>query len=400
MSTLGSRIKSLRKRKKKTLSELAGTKLSKGMLSLIENDKAQPSMESLAYIAANLDVEVNELLETISITDVRDTLKEIINDFQRENYKKVIAFSENMINQKLPISYESAKLMELYGKSCYRLKKEFRGILNDSEQMYLILNLFNEAAKINIFVLKTKLVEKEYISALELLYQKKEYFRNRGAQLDIMHELDFTYYELVLLFALGKYKHALEKLQEAILLSKKNNIFYHIEDLYRIACYSAMLERKESDMNYYLKKLALLGDFLDSKEAHSSVLLISAHYHIEITEEFDIALKKLEKFYNLNKGEGKKYYVMEKGKALYGKKEYNKALEYLLKFGDIPEESHPLDLAIMYTVDAYISRCYYKIGKEKLAATHAYKALANIEKIPFTPYKQFIEETFTIINRV
>ena len=36
------------------------------MLSLIENNKANPSMESLNYIAERLNVDVTELLEEIS----------------------------------------------------------------------------------------------------------------------------------------------------------------------------------------------------------------------------------------------------------------------------------------------------------------------------------------------
>ena len=51
MSTLGERIRTLRKQQKMTLEALAGTELTKGMLSLIENNKANPSMESLNYIA-------------------------------------------------------------------------------------------------------------------------------------------------------------------------------------------------------------------------------------------------------------------------------------------------------------------------------------------------------------
>ena len=54
MDTLGLRIRQLRKEQKLTLEALAGNKLTKGMLSLIENGKAQPSMESLSYIAERL----------------------------------------------------------------------------------------------------------------------------------------------------------------------------------------------------------------------------------------------------------------------------------------------------------------------------------------------------------
>lgn len=42
MNSLGARIRKLRKEKKLTLEALAGDRLTKGMLSQIENEKAKP----------------------------------------------------------------------------------------------------------------------------------------------------------------------------------------------------------------------------------------------------------------------------------------------------------------------------------------------------------------------
>ena len=64
----------LRKQQKFTLETLAGSELTKGMLSLIENNKANPSMESLTYIAKRLGVEVSELLEEVSSQELREVL--------------------------------------------------------------------------------------------------------------------------------------------------------------------------------------------------------------------------------------------------------------------------------------------------------------------------------------
>ena len=74
IETLGERIRKLRKQQKLTLEALAGNELTKGMLSLIENNKANPSMESLTYIAKRLGVEVSELLEEVSTQELREVL--------------------------------------------------------------------------------------------------------------------------------------------------------------------------------------------------------------------------------------------------------------------------------------------------------------------------------------
>ncbi|WP_271401038.1 helix-turn-helix domain-containing protein [Salinicoccus roseus] len=59
--TLGKRIRQLRKERNMTLVDLAGGKITKGMLSLIENDKSQPSMTTLSHIAKKLDVSIGYL---------------------------------------------------------------------------------------------------------------------------------------------------------------------------------------------------------------------------------------------------------------------------------------------------------------------------------------------------
>ena len=77
IETLGERIRKLRKQQKFTLEALAGSELTKGMLSLIENNKANPSMESLTYIAKRLGVEVSELLEEVSSRELREVLAQV-----------------------------------------------------------------------------------------------------------------------------------------------------------------------------------------------------------------------------------------------------------------------------------------------------------------------------------
>lgn len=59
MATLGEKIKALRKEKRLTQTELAGSELTKSMLSQIENGKATPSMKTLQYLASKLECEAS-----------------------------------------------------------------------------------------------------------------------------------------------------------------------------------------------------------------------------------------------------------------------------------------------------------------------------------------------------
>ena len=59
---LGEKIKALRTAKLMTQSELAGNEITRNMLSRIENGAAQPSLDTLKYIAAKLNVSAGFLL--------------------------------------------------------------------------------------------------------------------------------------------------------------------------------------------------------------------------------------------------------------------------------------------------------------------------------------------------
>ena len=54
--TLGEKIRSARIERGMTQKELVGDQITRNMLSRIENDSAMPSMRTLEYIAARLDL--------------------------------------------------------------------------------------------------------------------------------------------------------------------------------------------------------------------------------------------------------------------------------------------------------------------------------------------------------
>ena len=60
--SIGEKIKKLRSAKLMTEADLAGSEITRNMLSQIENDVAQPSMNTIRYIAARLNVSPGFLL--------------------------------------------------------------------------------------------------------------------------------------------------------------------------------------------------------------------------------------------------------------------------------------------------------------------------------------------------
>ena len=75
MHSLGEKIKARRKELRLTLKELAGSDFSYSLLSQIENNKANPSMETLHKLASKLDIPISALLNNQNYVDYKSLLK-------------------------------------------------------------------------------------------------------------------------------------------------------------------------------------------------------------------------------------------------------------------------------------------------------------------------------------
>ena len=92
-NSLGNKIKLLRKQKGMTQAELVGKKITRNMLSCIESGKANPSLETLEYIAERLGTSLPRLLsdETCELPlEKNEKLDSIYRAYIGKNYKACI----------------------------------------------------------------------------------------------------------------------------------------------------------------------------------------------------------------------------------------------------------------------------------------------------------------------
>lgn len=403
METLGERIRKLRKEKGLTLQALAGSEMTKGMLSLIENNKANPSMESLSYIAQQLEVDRNELLEEVPTTELRGLLQEVeklykeelreLNDF-KPIIEKIAPYAD-----KLPYRYESARLLEIYSRCQYYAKmSDWQKALEKSEEMYEGLHLVNNSADVHMFRAMMKFNEHKYAESLEMLQGSRRSFEKRNAVLDSLKKLDFDFLEAILYFALGKNDEAVNLMDEAIEYSKEHQIFYRINDLYRVMGFHAILTGNREKKEYYVHKLRLFADFSDDDKIESTLDLLEAHDLNSFVHDHKKAEILIDR--NLEKYEGDDHhqFYLEKGKALYGQGKLDEALTWLKRHRTSDFLHHPYDLAMNYEKDAYMALIYEAQGKHSLAKKHAKTAKELIEPMPDLPYKQFILDVYRKIN--
>ena len=90
---IGEKIKARRKQLGLTQSEVAGDKISRNMLSLIESGNASPSLDTLYYIAEKLNIRIEYLVSTDISQQVFDRIvheNEIFIAFRDGSYEKVV----------------------------------------------------------------------------------------------------------------------------------------------------------------------------------------------------------------------------------------------------------------------------------------------------------------------
>lgn len=120
---IGEKIKRLRLEKFMTQAELAGSQITRNMLSLIEKGKAIPSLQTLMYLADKLNVSAGYLLAEegeVAFFGKAEQISEIRLAYKKQNYR--ICFD---LCRKLSASAgEDDELNLLMAESCFEIAKE------------------------------------------------------------------------------------------------------------------------------------------------------------------------------------------------------------------------------------------------------------------------------------
>ena len=107
-SNLGKKIKALRKAKGLTQSALAGNKITRNMLSSIENGVASPSLESLAYIADGLGVSVSYLIsdeDDLLFFEKKEKTEKIYRAYEARNFTACVNIINSLSGKDSELNY-------------------------------------------------------------------------------------------------------------------------------------------------------------------------------------------------------------------------------------------------------------------------------------------------------
>ncbi|MCM3758600.1 helix-turn-helix domain-containing protein [Sporosarcina aquimarina] len=398
MRTLGERIRTLRKERKMTLESCAGEQMTKGMLSLIENNKANPSMENLNYLAKCLDVEVSELLEEVSGSELRallDQAEKVVKSEDKNKYEETLEMIEPLV-PKLLSGYTAGRLLEIYSKLSYLLgRSNWQPIAERASDIYEELNIVPRRAAVGIFWAMVLFTEHRYEEALARLLEEKAEVESRSGYIDSLTRLDLYTYEVIFRFAVNDTDEATRLMNEAIRYSKDKKIFYQVEQLYRLAAYRAIIDEDDEKLDYYERKLLQYGEFAEDDHANWFTKLVRIHQLNSFRHDHETALEKLSELTGPmpNHEFFTNFFVLERGKALYGVGRYQEGLNMLQQVVISENVHHPYDLSMYYEKDAYAALCAEQLGDLKYAQELARTADSNMAQMPDTPYTQFVSET-------
>ncbi|KZE36990.1 hypothetical protein AV656_10415 [Bhargavaea cecembensis] len=406
METLGERIRRLRKERKMTLQELAGEKMSKGMLSLIENNKAKPSMESLSHIAAQLNVPASDLLEESS----REELRELLD--QAEEYASVRALDEGAKEAREHLvrligpyvgrmggGYESGRLLEMYGRSLHHLEEDgWEEPINRAAAIYDSLNIVPRRAAIGMFRAQLLFAQHRYAESLETLIRERAALEENGLFIEPMTRLDFDYLQAALLYAVGKTEEAVSVMERALAFSRENDLYYHMSDWYRLASVHALMAGMEDEYGHYRKKIRQYAEFADDKETAGFLTFLDVHELNSFRNDYEEAYRRIQEWPDdpeqaMPNPLNSPYKSLETGKALSGLGRHQEALEALDR-ALVPREyiHHPIDLSIFMEGEAYKAESLWAAGETGKALSLIRDVQERIAPLPRTPYKDRVEQ--------
>lgn len=221
--SLGEKIKQRRKELDLTLKNLAGDRITAGQISLIESGKSNPSMDLLEYLANELNVSVEHLMET------EETQAEKICVYY-QNIAEVNIISGNIDNAKKMLDI-SLQYIEKYNLKLKKAKEMYlrslifmqEGKFEDAQELLLSANnifIKNECFTdvINVFLLLGKITLQlgAYHSAYSYFQQAEKVFEesniyNESLIGQVYYNISFTLDKLGLRDKAIKYMESTEK---------------------------------------------------------------------------------------------------------------------------------------------------------------------------------------------
>ncbi len=404
VKSLGERIKALRKDAKMTQTDLAGTEMTKSMLSQIENNLATPSMKNMQYIAARLGRPMSYFLEddsyrsTLPVEEVRESLKEVRQLLDTRRNAEALAKLEE-IQSKYKLDHDSklyADFLASYGEGLIEFNKNEEGTskIKEAVEIYKSKFLYIEAAKVHQNLMAVYWNRFEYDHCLSILEESLSIY---GASInkDYTFEIEALYIRAILMGGLDQLEESIQATEEALAISKHTNIYYRSDELYKnMAVMNAFLGRLEH-FNEYMDKGRQFAQFTENHTVLASIEGICGMYQIEMGQPLN-ALNYLEQALKYSEKAWGFVYT-EKAKALYLLKRYDESLAAVRQVEYPSYTPFKYDYLHLWSSKIYEGLSLHKLGKQQEALQCI---LSSIEKMDIVGVSKSLAFAYKSLSEV
>lgn len=408
--SIGERIKTLRKELKLTQSELAGSEMTKSMLSQIENNQATPSMKSLQYIAAKLGKPISFFIEgnvdsnvkpnnNLPVEDINKALNEIDSLIQKQDYSAAYSRLESLLN-----SYEYDKSSKLYADAIFRygqcliaLEYFDKGeeFVKSSVEIYMSLHLFAYAARANMELMARCYSEFQYDKCYKILDESYEMYKH-AVNRDSTLEVEILYYRALIKLANASAEEVLNLIQEALDISKETGTYYNSDELYRLKAYIYFIMEKFEDFKFCIDKAKQFAEFTDNNINLAKIEVLLALYENTVGNPEE-ALEHLRNHDSLS--DKKRFnYFMNLAHSYFLLGEYTAAYEAVTKIEYNSRSNHKVDYMTMWTGKVYEGLILHKLSREEDAIAAINTAIEKLNFFGISKYLAFAYDSLGTIN--
>ena len=142
-----------------------------------------------------------------------------------------------------------------------------------------------------------------------------------NVQLDTRDASKMSYYISIMQLAIGEFEAGKKLINESITNAHKNQLYYYIDDMYRIAAYCAMIDGDFKQAERMLKKLEQYRVLAKHEIVDALTFVLKAHYFSNYLLDYQKSLEKIERFKAFTHSDSiqidENFYFAEKGKSLY-----------------------------------------------------------------------------------
>lgn len=399
--TLGQKIKTERKNRGLTQKDLAGEFITRTMLSKIENDFAKPSIKTIEYIAAKLDLPVTYFLKNMvsgniqSKSNMESAFEHSCFLIKNKEYEKAITYIEDMLENNGHESEDIYYLRCIYNlTTCYaninKLDKteqkalEILSPLKEKNDLYYVSKVYERIGFIKHRKDNYDLAKENHKQALK--YLKESYVQ------DILYEQILNYNMGHCLYKMGNVDKALNYLENVRKLSKEYLCYYNAGNINMLL---GLIYFEINDIDMAIKHTEkAVPYFDDGNNKHYMALCNKNLGNMYIKQgNYNKAISDLNKalgYFNIHKNEQKiseiKATIVD---ALSKQEKYEEAYNY-------SKEVNMENLDINDKAKYYIAISRYYIHKNQLEKAEEY--LQKV--IELTEDKYILYNCYTELARV